>query len=135
MEWTEALDQVVARTRHERYRALCADAHPDHAAYRRLVIELATGTPAEYPPLITQASSVVGAIGRAAAAILAGEPVLAPRDVVRARQALCLICPEYDACAARCRLCGCRTAAKQQLATELCPIGRWERHEASEETP
>jgi hypothetical protein len=43
MDWTEALEMMVARTHHERYRMLCADSHPDHEAYRVLMIRLATG--------------------------------------------------------------------------------------------
>jgi hypothetical protein len=51
MTWEEALDLIVARTGHHRYRDLCADTWPDHAAYRALVIRLATGE----PPAETQA--------------------------------------------------------------------------------
>jgi hypothetical protein len=40
MDWRESLEIVVARTGHERYRALCADDHPQHAEYRRLVVRL-----------------------------------------------------------------------------------------------
>jgi hypothetical protein len=41
MDWTEALKIVIARTRHEPYRELCADDHPDHCAWRRLMLRLA----------------------------------------------------------------------------------------------
>jgi hypothetical protein len=34
---------VVKQTGHEPFRELCADSWPDHAAYRVLVIRLATG--------------------------------------------------------------------------------------------
>lgn len=44
MMWQEALEIVVARTRHERYRELCSDDNPDaeqRDAYRTGVIEMA----------------------------------------------------------------------------------------------
>ena len=45
MTWEHALEAVVARTRHERYRALCADAHPDRGAWRAEVVRLAAAGP------------------------------------------------------------------------------------------
>ncbi len=45
MTWQDALDLVVARTRHERYRVLCHDKHPDHAIWRARMISQATGEP------------------------------------------------------------------------------------------
>ena len=41
MTHAEALDLVVARTGHARYRELCDASHPSHLAYRSLVLELA----------------------------------------------------------------------------------------------
>jgi hypothetical protein len=41
--WQSALECVIARTRHERYRVLCSDAWPDHSGYRRLMLRLAAG--------------------------------------------------------------------------------------------
>jgi hypothetical protein len=52
MTLSEALDIVIARTRHERYRVLCDDDNPDiqqRDAYRRLVVDMA-GQPAPLPP-------------------------------------------------------------------------------------
>lgn len=43
MTWESALDNVVARTRHERFRVLCSEDWPDHKAYRELVIRMAAG--------------------------------------------------------------------------------------------
>lgn len=48
MTWETALEIVVERTRHERFRVLCDESHPDHEGARRTVITLAGGTP---PPL------------------------------------------------------------------------------------
>ena len=47
MNWQEAIETVIAKTKHERLRELCDDAHPDHALHRRRVIAKATGKPAE----------------------------------------------------------------------------------------
>ena len=49
MNWELALTVVIALTKHERFRVLCSEAWPDHAAYRRLVIRLATGDSPEAP--------------------------------------------------------------------------------------
>ena len=52
MTYLEALDIVVARTRHERFRWLCSDANPDahvREGYRALVLKLA-GEPVSAPP-------------------------------------------------------------------------------------
>jgi hypothetical protein len=49
MTLDEALDVVVARTGHRRYRELCDPAHPNHLHYRELVLRLASA-PAPEPP-------------------------------------------------------------------------------------
>jgi hypothetical protein len=41
MDWRAALEIMVTRTGHARYRTLCADDHPDHCAWRRLMLRLA----------------------------------------------------------------------------------------------
>jgi hypothetical protein len=44
MELEEAIDIVVTRTKHERFRSLCDPDHPDfNPAYASLVIAMATG--------------------------------------------------------------------------------------------
>jgi hypothetical protein len=45
MTWQDALEIVVARTGHQRYRALCDHSHPDHGGYRELVLTLAGQPP------------------------------------------------------------------------------------------
>mgnify|MGYP003335910086 FL=1 len=51
-------------------------------------------------------------------------------EILAAREATCRACPEWDAQAlnatGRCRKCGCSTWAKLRMATERCPIGKWE---------
>jgi hypothetical protein len=53
-----------------------------------------------------------------------------PPDILAAREATCRACPEWDAAAlngtGRCRKCGCSTWAKLRMATERCPLGKWE---------
>lgn len=52
MTWLDALEIVIARTRHERYRWLCSEANPDaeqRDAYRRHMLTRA-GHPAPAQP-------------------------------------------------------------------------------------
>jgi hypothetical protein len=53
-----------------------------------------------------------------------------PPDILAAREATCRACPEWDAAAlnatGRCHKCGCSTWAKLRMATERCPLGKWE---------
>lgn len=60
MGWQEALDVVVGRTRHERYRWLCSEANPDEwsrEAYRGQVLTMATGEPVAPAPIRTRAAT------------------------------------------------------------------------------
>jgi hypothetical protein len=61
-----------------------------------------------------------------------------PPNILAAREATCRACPEWDAQAlnntGRCRKCGCSTWAKLRMATERCPIGKWEAVESKPET-
>lgn len=141
MEWSEALDTVVARTGHERYRVLCADDHPDHERHRRRMIERATGeaptpTPATpFPSPLRQAVNLAGAVGRVVVAAVQGGPVMVPPEVYAARRAICLSCEHNTARAVgavACGRCGCG-GAKLQLATEACPVGKWTRYEEPHE--
>jgi hypothetical protein len=51
-------------------------------------------------------------------------------EILAERAATCRACPEWDAAAlnntGRCRKCGCSTWAKLRMATERCPLGKWE---------
>ena len=53
-----------------------------------------------------------------------------PPETLAQREATCRACPEWDATAlnntGRCRKCGCSTWAKLRMATERCPLGKWE---------
>ena len=53
-----------------------------------------------------------------------------PPDILATREATCRACSEWDATAlnntGRCAKCGCSTWAKLRMATERCPLGKWE---------
>ena len=53
-----------------------------------------------------------------------------PPEALATREATCRACPEWDASAlnntGRCRKCGCSTWAKLRMATEKCPLGKWQ---------
>lgn len=78
------------------------------------------------PPIPSQIASAITAAGRF---LRHGAPVT-PSDILAAREATCRACPEWDATAlnatGRCRKCGCSTWAKLRMATERCPMGKWE---------
>ena len=129
MDWEQALEIVVARTKHERYRTLCADDHPDREIHRARVTAKASGpapSPAAYPSLFRQAANLAGAAGRVVAAAAKGEPVLASPEVRAERTAICAACEFHDAAKNRCTKCGC-TGAKLHLAPMQCPLTppRW----------
>jgi hypothetical protein len=133
VDWTEALEQVIRRTGHDRYRVLCADDHPDHAIHRRRVIEKATGAtpiPATYPSLFRQAANLAGAMERVVVAAAKGEAVRVPIEEYSRRWQVCKTC-EFNGMkpiGVRCTKCGCG-GMKLELATERCPVGKWERWE------
>lgn len=61
-----------------------------------------------------------------------------PPEILAEREDTCRACPEWDAQAlnatGRCRKCGCSTWAKLRMATERCPLGKWEAVESKPET-
>ena len=78
------------------------------------------------PPLTSQIPSALHAAHRFARSGFA----TTPPEALATREATCRACPEWDATAlnatGRCRKCGCSTWAKLRIATERCPIGKWE---------
>jgi hypothetical protein len=63
---------------------------------------------------------------------------ICPADILAEREATCRACEWWDAAAlnatGRCRKCGCSTWAKLRMATERCPLGKWEAVESKPET-
>ena len=55
---------------------------------------------------------------------------LAPECILQERLNLCKECDYWDVNGfkktGRCQKCGCSTWAKLRMATERCPIGKWE---------
>ena len=53
-----------------------------------------------------------------------------PPEILAAREATCRSCIEWDSTAlnntGRCVKCGCSTWVKLRMASERCPIGKWE---------
>jgi len=78
------------------------------------------------PPIHSQIASAISAAGRF---LRHGAPTTPP-EILAAREATCRACPEWDAAAlngtGRCRKCGCSTWAKLRMATERCPLAKWE---------
>jgi hypothetical protein len=123
MTWERALDLVVARTGHSRYRVLCAEDNPDVAqrdAYRRLVVSEATGGPSP-PSVATMATSAI----RAGAGFVASGFATVDRAEQERRLAICGACPDFDAGPGRCRLCSCYMGLKSRIAGAKCPIDKW----------
>jgi hypothetical protein len=75
---------------------------------------------------LKQCASASAAVSRFARSGFAATPP----EILAAREATCRACPEWDAAAlnatGRCRKCGCSTWAKLRMATERCPLGKWE---------
>lgn len=114
----EQLEQVVAKTGHARFRDLTSDANAaSREHYRRVVERLATG---ETPSIAEQAVSVVKTVARSAKA---GFAMVDDAEYER-RMAICRACDQFTA-KQRCRLCGCWMKAKNRLATEPCPLGKF----------
>jgi hypothetical protein len=129
MEWPEALESEVARTKNERLRELCGETHPDHVVHRQRVLAKAINGPKAlaYPSLLEQAGNAIGALGRVAGAAIQGKPVLVDIDEKNRRLAICDTCEFFDHARERCSKCGCPAKLKVALATEIghCPIGLW----------
>jgi hypothetical protein len=128
MDWPEALEFVVARTSNEHYRLKCADANPRNEAWRREMIrqadELMNPQP---PPLAARLRTATGAAVHAAAAFVAGQPVLVDAAEFDRRLAICRGCEYYFRRDDRCSVCGCVARWKTRLAQEHCPLSepRW----------
>jgi hypothetical protein len=127
MTLAEALDIVVERTHHERYRWLCSDDNPDAAqrdGYRRLVMQQMTDEPAmpAYPSLWEQAGNAAKAAAGVVSAVAHGQPVAASEEEQARRLAICHACEFFDATQGRCTKCGCLGAWKTWVASQRCPL-------------
>lgn len=120
MNLSEALDIVVARTGHERFRALCDPADPAYdPAYPAYIIARAEQD--EPPGWLEKAGNFIAAVG---AHVATGMHTV-DEETLRARLAICEGCDRYEPANDVCRICGCRMSVKASWAEQECPIGKW----------
>jgi hypothetical protein len=130
MSWEEDLEIVVKRTGAENLRVMCSEAYFDHKRAREKISLMASQpepVPGSFPPIMIQAGNAVAAAGRVIGAVVTGQPVLVPPEVLEARRSECETCENL--LNGRCKLCGCPYEKKIRLATEECPMvpPKWHR--------
>lgn len=121
MTWQEDLEIAIAVTKHERFRVLCADDHPDHEAHRAYISR--TYGSGSFPSVAQQAGNLAGTVGRAIVAVATGSHVMTTAEERDRRWSICVACDQLVS--ERCLKCGCYMRVKVGLATEKCPIGKW----------
>ncbi len=124
MNWQEALEIIVDRNGHQRFRWLCSDDNPDahqREGYRAIVISQATGKPPIYPSLFQQATNLAHAAGSVVASAARGEAVTVSGGEQNRRMMICKTCDKFDIDSSRCRICGCFANLKTRLASQHCP--------------
>ena len=117
----EALEIVVAHTKHERFRVLAEDPRTGEwfvSMAHRIEVERAGET--HLPPLWKQAVNFAGAV---VTHIAAGLPEV-DQPTFEARLATCRACPELVG-ESRCSLCGCQMGFKAKWADQRCPLNKW----------
>ena len=86
--------------------------------------------------MLDRRAQILARFGSAAHRFARAGFAVTPPEAIATREATCRACPEWDAQAlnntGRCRKCGCSTWAKLRMATERCPIGKWQ---AVDKTP
>lgn len=96
---------------------------PPFKPSRSYLAQLAAGSP---PTLLNQLTT----FSKASVGFAKSGFKTTPPEVLADREAICRACPEWDAKAlngtGRCKKCGCSTWAKLRMATERCPLGKWE---------
>jgi len=89
-----------------------------------------------HPHIVERRAQMLARFGNAAHRFARAGFATTPPEALATREATCKACPEWDAQAlnatGRCRKCGCSTWAKLRMATERCPIGKWEAEEKPE---
>jgi hypothetical protein len=132
-----ALDLVVSRTGHRRYRDLCDPAHPaydpGYPAAVRAMAEALAGEPAPAPVLPGFLAMARAFFGASVRHVAAGMPAVTD-EVYEARLAVCESCPNLRLPEWRCAGmagCGCYLKStnlhpgKARWATQTCPLDRW----------
>jgi hypothetical protein len=147
LAWEAALEIVVAKTKHEKFRALAADSHPHHQATRQQLLAMADPTKYTYafhPPQTYNPSlppSKLGAadypstgtmarnLWREIKAFVRSGGKLAPKALRLSRLAVCEPCEKWDSAQRRCRACGCKMDAKTYSLVAKCPLDKWPKQE------
>lgn len=80
--------------------------------------------------MLTRRAEMLARFGHAAGRFLHNGAPTTPTEILSDREATCRACQEWNATAlnntGRCKKCGCSTWAKLRMATERCPLGKWE---------
>jgi hypothetical protein len=144
LTWEDALEIVVAKTKHEKFRALAAEAHPHHEATRQQLLAMADPTKytyafhppqtynselppsklgaADYPSRATMAVNLAKSMGSAVFGWATGKGLTVDQSEVEWRLAICFQCPKFDQAQRRCTICGCWTNLKNRLVSSHCPL-------------
>ena len=135
---SEIIDAVVAKTGNPRFRLKLDRSGPDYDPWwwgtARQLLDLPEPPPApppvapvSYPPLAQQARNLAGSLKRwwkSGLAVSTAAEARRRRDICRGTETAPQ-CELFDPAKSRCRKCGCKTALKPWLATEVCPLGKW----------
>lgn len=87
---------------------------------------------ADLPSVAAQVANAAKAAGKVFGAVVMGRPVKVSEEVFQSRLNVCKACSSVVAIREehRCSQCGCwlngKTFAKASLATEICPLNKWE---------
>mgnify|MGYP001595889139 FL=1 len=73
----------------------------------------------EFTPAPSLGQKVLGVVAALAS------PGFATDEETERRQAICAACPQWNAERGLCTACGCHTAAKTRLASQVCPKSMW----------
>ena len=80
--------------------------------------------------ILNRRAEMLARFGHAAGRFLRYGAPTTPSETLAQREATCRACDQWDSAAlngtGRCRKCGCSTWAKLRMATERCPLGKWE---------
>jgi hypothetical protein len=91
--------------------------------------------PIELPAPQDQLLSLATAVGKF---VGNGAPIV-PKEILAERKSICEQCEHWNSKAfrntGRCKICGCSTWAKLRMATEKCPLNKWEVYNINEEKP
>ena len=140
MTEAEILEAVMARTGNLRFRTKLDRSSPEYDpswwTTARQLLDLPEPPKPEpapapavvsYPPLAQQARNLAGSLKRwwkSGLAVSTAAEARRRRDICQGTETTPQ-CELYDPARRRCTKCGCKTALKPWLATEVCPLKKW----------